>query len=113
MRGCAFDLNGTPTSSHLNVLPLGSYSMLMGMYWFFIHMTKVDYYDKAIECLDDDREKRILQGKKNPTSVRMVTTMQVKHSHRRGCELFVVHTSNDKGKDDEDDEILRRYPILQ
>ncbi len=66
-----------PTSSHLNVIPLGSYSMLLGMDWLFIHKTKVDFYDKAIECLDDDGERRILQEKKKPTSMRMVTTMQL------------------------------------
>jgi len=29
----AFELNGMPTSSHLNVLPLGPYNMLLGMDW--------------------------------------------------------------------------------
>jgi len=28
LRDYAFDLSGTPTSTHLNVLPLGSYSMI-------------------------------------------------------------------------------------
>lgn len=35
------------TSSHINVLPLGSY-MLLGVDWFSIHKTKVACYDKAI-----------------------------------------------------------------
>lgn len=80
------------------MLPLGSYSILLGMYWLFIHRTKVDCYEKAIEFLDDDGEKRILQGKKNTTLVRMVTTMQAKHRHRKGCVLFVMHVSSDKRK---------------
>lgn len=42
----------------------------------------------------------------------MVTSMQAKCSHRKGCVLFVVHTSSDKGKDIEDEKILR-YPVLQ
>ena len=54
---------------------LGSYSMLLGMDWLYLHRTKADFYDKTIECLDDNGEKRILQGKKNPTSVRMVRAM--------------------------------------
>ena len=37
-----------------------------------LHRTKVDCYEKAIECLDGNGEKGILQGKKKPTSVRMV-----------------------------------------
>jgi len=71
----AFELNGMPTSTHINVHPLGSYNMLLGMDWLFIHNTKVDCNEKAIEFLDDDGEKRILQGKKKTTSMRMVTTM--------------------------------------
>jgi len=113
VRFCEFELNGMPTSAHLNVLPLGSYSMLLGMYWLFIHRTKVDNYDKSIKCLDDDGERRILQGKKNPTSVRMVTTMQSKRSCRKECVLFAVHISSDKEKDVEDDEVFNRYHILQ
>jgi len=31
VRDYAFELNGMPTSTHLNVLPLGSYSMIFGM----------------------------------------------------------------------------------
>ena len=75
VRSCAFELNGMPTSEHLNVLLLGSYSMILGMDWLYLHMTKVDYYDKAIKFLDENGEQRILQGKKKETSVGMVTTM--------------------------------------
>jgi len=69
-----------PTSTHINVLPLGSYNMILGMHWLYLHSTKVDCHTKAIECLDDDGEKIIMQGKKKPTLVRMVTIMQAKHS---------------------------------
>jgi len=48
------------TSTHLNALSLGSYSMLLGMDWLYIHKTKVDCYDKAIECLDANEEPRVL-----------------------------------------------------
>jgi len=60
VRACAFELNCMPTSTNLNVVPLGSYSMLLGMDWLYLHKTKVDCYNKAIECLDDNGEKRIL-----------------------------------------------------
>jgi len=49
--------------------------MLLGMDSLFINMNKVDFYEKAIEFLDDDRERRILLGTKKPISVRMVITM--------------------------------------
>ena len=51
VRDCAFELNGMTTSTHLNVLLLGLYSMLLGIDWLYIHRTKGDCYDKDIECL--------------------------------------------------------------
>jgi len=54
VRSCAFNINGMPTLTHVNVLHLGSYSMILGMDWMFIHRIKVDFYDKAIEFLYDD-----------------------------------------------------------
>ena len=77
-----------PIAAHLNVFSLGSYSMLLGMDWLFLNRTKVECYDKAIECFDDNREPRVLQGKKKSTSLRMVTDMQENHSYRKGCNLF-------------------------
>jgi len=35
----------------------------------------VDFYNKAIEYLDENGEPRVLQGKKKATSIRMVTAM--------------------------------------
>ena len=63
--------------------------------------------------MDDDGEKRIINGKKKPTSVRMVTTMQAKNSGRKGCVMFVVHIYSDKSKEVENVDVLRRYPVLQ
>lgn len=71
----AFELNGMSTSMHINVLPLGSYNMLLGMDWLYLHRNKVDCYQKDIESLHENGEQIILQGKKKVTSVIMVTTM--------------------------------------
>ena len=43
----------------------------------------------------------------------MVTSMQAKRSCRKGCVMFAVHISSDKGKEVEDANVLRRYPILE
>eukprot|EP00253_Pinus_taeda_P035113 PITA_35113 len=90
-----------------------SESILLGMDWLYLHITKVDCFDKAIKYVDDSGEKRTLQGKKKPTPVRMVTAMWAKHSYRKGCVMFVVHISSDKGKEVEDAEVLSRYLVLQ
>jgi len=36
VRSYAFELNNKPTSTHLNVIPLGSYNIFLGMDWLFI-----------------------------------------------------------------------------
>ena len=43
----------------------------------------------------------------------MVITIQAKCSHRKGCVLFAVHISSDKGKEVEDADMLIKYPVLQ
>jgi len=43
----------------------------------------------------------------------MVTTMQEKHSCMKGCVFFAVHVSSDKGKYVADDEVFKRYLVLQ
>ncbi len=113
VRASTFYLNGMLTATHLNVLLLESYSVLLGIDWFHLHRTKVDCYDRSIECLDDNGEQRVLKGKKKATLVRMVTTMQENRSRRKWCALFTVHISSDKGKKVEDAYVLRRYLVLQ
>lgn len=51
--------------------------MLLSMDLLYLYIrTKVNYHEKDSECFNDDGQKIMLQGKKNTTSVRMVTTMQ-------------------------------------
>lgn len=101
-----------PTTTHFNVFPLGLYNMILGMDWIYLHRTKVDFFDKAIECVDDRGGKRTLQGKKNHTLVRMVIAMQVKHICRKDCVMFAVHIFSDKGKEVEDVDVLSWCPFL-
>lgn len=39
--------------------------------------------------------------------------MKENNSHRKGCALFVMHISRDKGKDVEDAKVLSMHPVLQ
>ena len=43
----------------------------------------------------------------------MVIAMQEKRGSMKGCILLAIHISSDKGKDVEDVEVLKRYPIFQ
>ena len=42
---CPLVMNGLVTCVDLNVLPLGSYDVLIGMDWLEAHRVKLDYYN--------------------------------------------------------------------
>ena len=50
---CPLVINGLSTLVDMNVLPLGSYYVLIGMDWLEAHRVKLDYYNKNFECMDE------------------------------------------------------------
>jgi hypothetical protein len=68
-------MNGLPNQATLNMLPLGSYDLLIGMDWFATHKTKLDCYNKTLECEDEEGRKITLQGFQKPVSVRQILTL--------------------------------------
>jgi len=99
------ELNGMTIVENFNVLPLGEYNMLLGMDWLLCTQDQ--------SCLFIKR----LHGKWNLTSVRLITTMQSKCSCWKGFRWIVVHiSSNEKSNsnaEEEESELLKRYPMLQ
>ena len=67
-----------PTQATLNVLPLGSYDLLIGMDWLAAHKAKLDYYHKTLECVSKDGKRITLQGIPKPVSVRQISTLQMR-----------------------------------
>jgi hypothetical protein len=59
---CQFIMNELPTQATLNMLPLRSYDLLIGMDWLATHKTKLDHYNKTLECEDEEGRKITLQG---------------------------------------------------
>ena len=47
-------MNGWVTCVDLNVLPLGSYDVLIGMDWLEVHRVNLDCYHKTFECMDEE-----------------------------------------------------------
>ena len=84
-------MNGFVTCVDLNVLPLGSYDLLIGMDWLEAHRVKLDCYNKDFECLDEEVNLRIVKGIPKVISMRQVSTMQLKKFCRKGFQLYVAH----------------------
>jgi hypothetical protein len=103
------------TQETLNILPLGSYDMLIGMDWLVSHKSKLDCYNKTLECEDEEGKKRTLQGIQNHISVRQISSLQVKKYCIKGCPLYAIQVLNsfeDSKPSLEDHPILREYKYV-
>jgi hypothetical protein len=112
---CQFIMSGFPTQANLNILPLGSYDLLIGMDWLAAHKTKLDCYNKTLECENEEGRRVTLQGIQNPVSVRQISTLQVKKYCRKGCPLYAIQVLNSVENDKpslEDHPILREYKYV-
>ena len=63
------------TCVDLNVLPLGSYDVLIGMDWLEGHRVKLDCYNKTFECMNEKGNLVLVKGIPKVISVRQVSTM--------------------------------------
>jgi hypothetical protein len=91
VKSCPMDMNGLGTKVELNVLPLGSYDNIIGMDW-------LDQYHATLECrykeftfLDEEENRRTIQGIPRVVAIREISTMQLKKCYRKGFQLFVAH----------------------
>ena len=84
-------MDGLVTYADLNVFPLGSYDILIGMDWLEAHKVKLDCYNKTIECIDEEGNPWVVRGISKVISVRQVLAMQLKKFCRNGCRLYADH----------------------
>jgi hypothetical protein len=109
---CQFIKDGFPTQATLNILPLGSYDLFIGMDCLSAYKTKLDCYHKTLECVNEEGRKITLQGIQKPVSVRQISTLQMKKYCRKGCPLYAIHVLEfveDDRPNLEDHPILREY----
>jgi hypothetical protein len=78
------------TQATLNVLPLGSYNLLICMYWFSTHKAKLDFYHKTLECVRKEGKRITLQGIRKPVSVRQISALQMRKYCRKGCPVYAI-----------------------
>jgi hypothetical protein len=108
-------MSGLPTQATLNILPLGSYDLVIGMERLAFHKTNLDYYNKNLECENEEGRKVTLQGIQNPVSVRQISSLQVKKYCRKGFPLYAIqvldYVENNKPSL-EDHPILREYKYV-
>ena len=78
VRSCSISLNGMNTSSDLNIIPLGSYDVLIGMDWLDKHHAVLDFHNKTFTCLDGNGKERTMKGVPRAISIRDISALQMK-----------------------------------
>jgi hypothetical protein len=105
-------MNGLSTKLDLNILPLGPYDYLIGMDWLDQHHVVLECHNKAFTFLDEEGNLRAVQGIPRAVTIRDISTMHLKKSYMKGCQLFVAHMEEapkDKVPNMEDRSVLKDF----
>ena len=95
-----FNLDGQMIRTNLNILPLGSYDMIIGMDWLEQHKVVLACYTKILSYKNDFGTVRTTQGIPKPISVRQISAIQLKRCMRKGCQVYAIQVTNLVEKED-------------
>ena len=115
VKECAIVMDKFETVVKLNVLPLGSYDLLIGMDWLEQHRVILNCYDKTFTCLNSDEKSVSVKGIPRKTTIRQISALQLKRAIRKGCKSYAVTITDEESliKIDklkvEDIPVLREY----
>jgi predicted aspartyl protease len=70
-----FSLDGQKIRTNMNILPLGSYDVIIGMDWLEQHKAVIDFYTRIRSYTDNFDTLRTTQGIPKPLSIRQVSAM--------------------------------------
>eukprot|EP00253_Pinus_taeda_P021744 PITA_21744 len=111
IKDCSFTIAGQPITADLNVLPLGSYDILIGMDWLEKHWSLVDCKTKIIYFRDHLGNRKEMQGIKRPVQVRPIKANQLVKCIRKGCQVYAIQVGYADSKDKK--AILNNIPVIQ
>ena len=74
----------------MNILPLWSYDVLLGMGWLEKHWTLVDCKEKIIYYRMHDGTQKEIQGIRKPLQLCPISTSQMSKFLRKGCQLYAI-----------------------
>ena len=97
----------------LNVLSLGSYDLLIGMDQLEQHRVILNCYDKTFTCLNSDGKPISVKGTHRKTTIRQISTLQLKRAVRKGCKAYVVTITDEEILIKKDKLKLEDIPVLR
>ena len=101
------------TDVKLNVLPLSSYDLLIGMDWLEQHRVILNYYEKTFTCLNNDEKLVSVKGIPRKTIVRQISALQLKIVVRKGCKAYAVTITDEESKIKIDKSKVEDIPVLK
>eukprot|EP00253_Pinus_taeda_P012458 PITA_12458 len=108
---CPFIIADQPVTADLNILPLGSYDILIGMDWLEKHWSLVDCKTKVIYYRDQQGNRKQMQGIKQPVQVRPITANQLIKCIRKRCQVYAIQVGYANSKDKSIS--LNSIPVIQ
>eukprot|EP00253_Pinus_taeda_P033962 PITA_33962 len=111
VNNCSFTIADQPVTADLNVLPLGSYDILIGMDWLEKHWSLVDCKTKVIYYRDQQGNRKEMQRIKQPMQVRPITANQLIKCIWKGCQVYAIQVGYADSKDKSAS--LNSIPIIQ
>ena len=74
----------------MNIFPLGSYDMIIGMDYLERYKLVLDCLCKTFTYVAKDKIVRKVKGISKHVSLRQLVAMQLKNCMRKGCMIYVV-----------------------
>jgi len=113
VKNCAVAMDQFETFVKLNVMPLGSYNILIGMDWLEQHRVVLNCFDKTFTCMNNDGKLISVKGIPRKTIVRQISALQLKRDVRKGCKAYAVTVTNEENLDNIDILKLEDIPVLK
>ena len=83
VRGCSIIINGVNTNVDLNIIPLGSYDILIGIDWLDKRYIVLDCDSKTFIFLDEEGKHSTMKGVPRPISIRDISALQLNICFRK------------------------------
>jgi hypothetical protein len=96
VRICSISLNVVNTSFYLNIIPLGSYDIVIRIDWLDKNHVVLYCHSKTFTCLYGYGKHSTIKGVPRPISIREISALQLKRCFRKGCQLYATHVEEPK-----------------
>ena len=113
VKNCAVIMDQFETFVKLNVLPLGSYSILISMDWLEQHRVILNFYDKTFTCINKDGKPISVKGIFRKKTVRKISALQLKRDIRKCCKAYAVTVTDEENLNKIDKLKLEDIPVLR